>query len=249
MITYAIANNKGGVGKTTVAVNLAAAFAKKGHKTLLVDLDPQGNASIHLGIQPYGLPQTMRDVLLGTVALQDVIMATSIKNLDLAPSNLRLDDAEMSGAPGKEMALSIALDALEDQYAFVFIDCPPRLGLFTTNALVAAHHIILPIQVAHFALEGTSQVLWAIETVQKRFRRPDLDIAHVIPMMYRRTALANEILSEIKTHFGKKTTKYVAVNVAIDEASANGQPVIVYAPRSTGARAFVDIAQEILSHV
>lgn len=248
MVVFAVANNKGGVGKTTVAVNLAAVFAREGHRTLLVDLDPQGNACIHLGIQPYALEKTMREVMLGTADLCDVVLPCDVGGLDVAPSNLLLDDAEMSGAPGKEMILSLALESVADRYAFVVIDCPPRLGLFTTSALVAAHRVILPVQVAHFALEGTSQVLWAIETVQKRFRKQDLAISHVIPMMFRRTGLGTEILAEIQAHFKDKVTCPVPVNVAIDEASAHGQPVVVYAPKSTGAKAFDAIAQEILTH-
>lgn len=249
MVVYAVANNKGGVGKTTVAVNLASVFAREGHRTLLVDMDPQGNAGIHLGIEPYALKTTMREVMLGTAELSDVIVPSGVSNLDVAPANLLLDDAEMSGVPGKEMALSVALESVADRYAFAFVDCPPRLGLFTTGALVAARRVILPVQVAHFALEGTSQVLWAIETVQKRFRKPDLEIAHVIPMMFRRTGLALEILAEIQAHFKDRVTMPVPVNVAIDEASANGQPVVLFAPRSTGARVFEEIALEMLAHV
>lgn len=248
MVVYAVANNKGGVGKTTVAVNLSAVFAQEGHATLLVDLDPQGNAGIHLGIQPYTLEKTMRDVMLGTCDLSEVVVKSDVEKLDVAPANLLLDDAEMSGAPGKEMVLSVALESVASRYDFVVIDCPPRLGLFTTSALVAAQRVILPVQVAHFALEGTSQVLWAIETVQKRFRKGDLCISHVIPMMYRRTGLGDEILAEIKSHFQKKVTCPVPVNVAIDEASAHGQPVVVYAPKSAGARAFDTIAREILAY-
>ena len=246
MLVYAVANNKGGVGKTTATVNLAALCAREGHQTLVVDLDPQGNAGIHLGIPTYELERSMREVMLGTAELRSVIWETDFPNLDVAPANLLLDEIEMSSAPGKEMALNAALAGVADDYRFVFIDCPPRLGLFTTGAFVAADKVILPIQAAHFALEGTSQILWMLDMVRKRFAKTGLEIAKVIPMMYRKTTLATEILEEIRRHFEGKVTRPVPVNVAIDEASAQGKPLHYYAPRSKGAVVFEEIARELL---
>jgi chromosome partitioning protein len=248
MPVYAVANNKGGVGKTTVAVNLAATFAREGHPTLLIDLDPQGNAGIHLGIQTYELERSMRDVMLGTVDLASIIWESDFANLDIAPANLLLDEVEMSSAPGKEMALKAELDSVKSEYEYIFIDCPPRLGLFSTSALVASDKIILPIQAAHFALEGTSQILWMLDMVRKRFGKEGLEILRVIPMMYRRTSLADEIMEEIHKHFAGRVTRPVPVNVAIDEASAQGKPVVYYAPQSKGAQAFEEIARDLLDH-
>ena len=242
---YAFINNKGGVAKTTCAVNIAACLGKSGKKSLIIDLDPQGNASVHLGIPIYKLELSMKDVMLGEATLDDVIWETDFKLLDIAPSNLTLDEVEMGSAPGKEMALSVALKAMESHYDFIFIDCPPRLGIFTNSALIACDRVVIPIQTEYFALEGTSQVLWAIDLVRKRFGKMDLEISHVIPTLFRKTRIQREILSKIKSKFGEKMTDPVPQNVKIVEASANDQPVIYYDPKAVGAQSFRKLSREI----
>jgi chromosome partitioning protein len=243
---YAIVNNKGGVAKTTCAVNIAACLGQSGKKSLIIDLDPQGNASVHLGIPIYELELSIKDVMLGEVPIDDVVWETDFKNLDIAPSNLTLDEVEMGAAPGKEMALSVALKAMRSNYDFIFIDCPPRLGIFTNSALIACDRVIIPIQTEYFALEGTSQVLWAIDLVRKRFGKVDLEISHVIPTQFRKTRIQREIVSKIKNKFGDKTTEPVPQNIKIVEASANDQPIIYYDPKAAGAQAFRKLSKEIV---
>ena len=242
---YAIVNNKGGVAKTTCAVNIAACLGKSGKKSLIIDLDPQGNASAHLGIPIYELKLSMKEVMLGDVPIDDVVWETDFKNLDIAPSNLTLDEVEMGAAPGKEMALSVALKAMRTSYDFIFIDCPPRLGIFTNSALIACDKVIIPIQTEYFALEGTSQVLWAIDLVRKRFGKVDLEISHVIPTQFRKTRIQREIVSKIQKKFGGKTTEPVPQNIKIVEASANDQPIVYYDPKAAGSQAFRKLSQEI----
>lgn len=244
---YAFANNKGGCGKTTSAVNLAAVFARAGHPTLLVDIDPQGAASLHLGIEIYKLKQTIRDALLGNASLDEVIWASDFENLHIAPANLLLDDLEMTNTPGREFLLDAVLELIRDEYTYVLIDCPPRLGILTNNALVACDAVILPVHVAYFALEGTSQILNAIRLVRDRLQRSHLDIFRVIPTLYdSRTSLGREILASLRKHFEDKVTTPVPMNIKLDEASANAMPVIFYAPKSTGAQAYEQIGKEIL---
>jgi chromosome partitioning protein len=179
--------------------------------------------------------------------LNDVIWESDFPNLHIAPSNLLLDDLEMTNAPGREFLLDAALALLKEEYAYILIDCPPRLGILTSNALVACDAVILPIQVAYFALEGTSQILNAIRLVHDRLRRPDLEILRVIPTLYdSRTSLGKEILESIQKHFEGKVTTPVPKNVKLDEASANGMPAIFYAPTSAGAQAYEQIGKEIL---
>jgi len=243
---YAFVNNKGGVAKTTCAVNIAACLGKSGHKTLVIDLDPQGNASVHLGIPIYELELSMKDVMLGETAIDEVVWETDFKNLDIAPSNLTLDEVEIQGtAPGKEMALSVAIREMTSEYKFILIDCPPRLGIFTNSALVACDKVIIPIQTEYFALEGTSQVLWAVDLVRKRFGKKDLEISHVIPTQLRKTRIQREIVSSIQKKFGDKTTEPIPQNVKIVEASANDQPVIYYDPKAVGSQAFRKLSREI----
>jgi chromosome partitioning protein len=247
-MVFAFANNKGGCGKTTSAVNIGAVFAQAGHPTLLVDMDPQGAASLHLGIEIYKLQRTIADVLLGNVPLNDVLWQSDFHNLHVAPSNLLLDDLEMTNAPGREFLLDATLAPVKKEYAHILIDCPPRLGILTNNALIACDTVILPIQVAYFALEGTSQILNAIRLVHDRLRRPDLEILRVIPTLYdSRTSLGKEILASIQEHFGDKVTSPIPMNVKLDEASAKGTPAIFYAPTSTGAQAYEQIGKEILN--
>ncbi len=244
----AVANQKGGVGKTTTAVNLGACLADLGYRTLIVDLDPQGNASTGLGINTRELAVSMYDVLLNDTPLEDCIEGASVRNLFVAPASLDLAGAEIELVPAfsRELRLRTALEEVQADYDVVLIDCPPSLGLLTVNALAAATEVLVPIQCEYYALEGLGQLVHNVELVRSRLNRA-LEISAIVLVMYdARTRLAEDVATEVRTHFGSKVCRTVVPRtVRLSEAPSFGQPIIVFDPSSRGAIAYRELAKEV----
>ena len=244
----AVANQKGGVGKTTTAVNLGACLAELGYRVLVVDLDPQGNASTGLGINIRDLHGSMYDVILHDLPIEDCVEATSVRNLFCAPSSLDLAGAEIELVPAfsRELRLRKALDEVRDDYDFVLIDCPPSLGLLTVNGLAAAGEVVVPIQCEYYALEGLGQLLRNVNLVQKNLN-PVLEVSAIVLVMYdARTKLADQVVGEVREHFGAKVCKNVVPRtVRLSEAPSFGQPIIAFDPSSRGAIAYKELAKEV----
>lgn len=247
--TLAMANQKGGVGKTTTAVNLAAALALSGASVLLIDLDPQGNASTGLAVEhSLGTP-SMYDVLVDGASLAEISVETEeVPGLRVAPATIDLAGAEVELVPveGRERRLKEALAALKDRPDYTIIDCPPSLGLLTVNALVAAAEVAIPIQAEYYALEGLGQLLRNIELVQGHLN-PQLFVSTIMLTMYdARTRLAEQVAEEVRSHFGEIVLETVIPrSVRIAEAPSFGRPVLTYDPASRGAKAYLDVAREI----
>jgi chromosome partitioning protein len=244
----AVANQKGGVGKTTTAVNLGACLADLGYRVLIVDLDPQGNASTGVGINIRDLQGSMYDVILHDLSLEDCVEATSVRNLFCAPSSLDLAGAEIELVPAfsRELRLKRALDEVRDDYDFVLIDCPPSLGLLTVNALAAATEVVVPIQCEYYALEGLGQLLRNVNLVQKNLNQA-LEVSAIILVMYdARTKLADQVVTEVREHFGDKVCRHVVPRtVRLSEAPSFGQPIIAFDSSSRGAIAYKELAKEV----
>ena len=244
----AVANQKGGVGKTTTAVNVGAALAELGYRTLLVDLDPQGNASTGLGVEIRGIDTSMYHVIMHDVPLEDCVEATDVRNLFVAPASLDLAGAEIELVPAfsRETRLRRALEAVRDDYDYVLIDCPPSLGLLTVNGLAAAHEVMVPIQCEYYALEGLGQLLRNVDLVRRNLN-PSLEISTIVCVMYdRRTKLADNVVAEVREHFGDKVCRTMVPRaVRISEAPSFGQPIITFDPLSRGAIAYRDVAKEV----
>lgn len=244
----AVANQKGGVGKTTTAINLSAALADLGFRVLVVDLDPQGNATTGLGVNARNLELSIYDVLMHDAPIDDAIEATSVQNLFIVPTTIDLAGAEIELVPAmsRELKLRRALSKVEDEFDFVFIDCPPSLGLLTINALSAATEVLVPIQCEYFALEGLGQLLRNVALVQVNLN-PALEISGIVLTMYdARTKLADQVTKEIRSHFGDKVSRNVVPrSVRLSEAPSFGQPITVFDPTSRGAIAYRELAKEI----
>ncbi len=244
----AVTNQKGGVGKTTTAVNLCASLAEVGQRTLLVDMDPQGNAATGAGINPRVLDLSMYQVLLGAADMHDCIQPTEIENFAVAPARLEMSGAEIElvSAFSRELKLRHALQPLIDDYDYILIDCPPSLGLLTVNALSAATEILVPVQCEYYALEGLGQLLHNVDMVREGLN-PALVISAIVMVMYdARTRLAAEVVRDVRGHFGDRVCRVVIPrSVRLSEAPSVGQPVTVYAPSSRGTVAYRELAREI----
>ena len=244
----AIANQKGGVGKTTTAINLSTILAKRGKKVMLIDTDPQGNATSGLGIEKE-LELSTYDLLITDTPAEDIVKQTAIKNLDLCPSNMNLAGAEVQlvSMMSREQRMKEKLDVIKNQYDFILIDCPPSLGLITLNAFTAADSVLIPVQCEYYALEGLGQLLNTIELVRKHLNKNLYVEGAVLTMYDIRTNLANQVVKEVKRFFQNKVYKTVIPrNVRVSEAPSYGMPITVYDPKSKGARSYEKFAKEFL---
>jgi chromosome partitioning protein len=245
---FAVANQKGGVGKTTTTVNLGASLADLGYRVLVIDLDPQGNATTGLGIDARNFDTSIYDVILHDLPLEDCIEPTSIKNLFVAPATIDLAGAEIELVPtfSRELRLHRAVAAIRDDFQYIFIDCPPSLGLITVNGLAAATEVLVPIQCEYYALEGVGQLLKNVELVRGNLN-PTLQVTTIVLTMYdARTKLADQVVDEVRRHFGDAVCKTIVPrSVRVSEAPSFGQPVTVHDPSSRGAIAYRELAKEV----
>ena len=247
----AVANQKGGVGKTTTAVNLSACLGAQGKKVLLLDTDPQGNASSGLGIDKSQVEHSIYNVLIGDVSLKEAVIHTKFENLDLCPSNIELAGAEIElvSMEDRELLMKRAVAEVKSDYDFVIIDCPPSLGLITLNAFVCADTVLIPIQCEYYALEGLSQLMNTIRTV-KRSLNPDIDIEGVLLTMFdTRTNLSIQVADEVKKYYPKKVyATVIPRNVRISEAPSFGEPIHIYDKHSKGSDSYMELAKEVISN-
>lgn len=246
----AIFNQKGGVGKTTTNINLAACLAKKGKKILVLDIDPQGNTTSGLGIEKKALEKSSYDLMIeDDINAEDVILKTGVDNLDIIPANVSLSGAEVELAiiRGREKRLKKALNQVKEKYDFIFIDCPPSLGLLTINSLTAVDSVLIPIQCEFYALEGVAQLMNTIEIVRKNLNEKLYVQGVILSMFDGRTNLSVQVVEEVKKYFREKVYKTVIPrNVRLAEAPSYGLPIIEYDPKSKGAEAYREFADEFL---
>lgn len=247
----ALANQKGGVGKTTTSVNLGACLAETGQRVLLIDLDPQGNATSGLGVEKQNIKQSIYDVLINEVPIEDVIQETSHKGVDIAPTTIALSGAEveLTNLMARETRLKDAFGEIRQKYDFILIDCPPSLGLLTINAFTASDSILIPVQSEYYALEGLSQLLNTIKLVRKHFNS-QLKIEGVLLTMFdRRTNLGQQVNAEVKKFFGDQVyNTIIPRNVRLSEAPSHGLAIIDYDKNSTGAHVYQQLAKEVLAN-
>ncbi|MFD1707842.1 ParA family protein [Siminovitchia sediminis] len=243
-----IANQKGGVGKTTTSINLGACLAYIGKKVLIVDIDPQGNATSGAGIDKGDVNECVYDVLVDDADIKQVIQQTSVDNLSVVPSTIQLAGAEIELVPtiSREVRLKRALEEVKDQYDYILIDCPPSLGLLTINALTASDSVLIPVQCEYYALEGLSQLLNTVRLVQKHLNQDLMIEGVLLTMLDARTNLGLQVIQEVKKYFQNKVYQTVIPrNIRLSEAPSHGQPIIIYDPKSRGAEVYLELAKEV----
>ena len=247
----AIANQKGGVGKTTTSINLSAALAEKGKKVLVIDTDPQGNTTSGFGVDKNDLEDTIYELILGECSIHDCILKNVIENVSILPANVNLAAAEIEliGVERKEFILKGEVDFVKDQYDYIIIDCPPSLNALTINALTTADSVLVPIQCEYYALEGLSQLIHTVNLVKERLN-PDLDMEGVVFTMYdSRTNLSMQVVENVKNHLNQNVYNTVIPrNIRLAEAPSYGEPITVYDPKSAGAEAYLKLADEVIKH-
>ena len=250
MRSIALLNQKGGVGKTTTTANLGACLAMLGKKVLVIDMDPQANLSVHLGVDIHSLKYSVYDIITGDCKPCEVILNTKIQGLDIIPANIDLSGAEIElvGVVGRETVLKEYLGDMLDRYDYVLIDCPPSLGLLTLNVLTLVREIFIPLQTEFFALQGVSKLLDTHEVVRKRLNK-NLEITGIIFCMYTsRTRLCKEVIEKVKEHFAKDQVfdTVIRKNVKLSESPSHGKPIISYAPGSHGSEDYMSLAKEVV---
>ena len=246
----AIANQKGGVGKTTTAINLSASLAAKGQKVLVIDMDPQGNTTSGLGIDKNELENTVYELILGECSVEECLIKDVIENISVIPSNVNLAAAEIEliGVERKEYILKNEIDWVKDHYAFIIIDCPPSLSMLTVNAMTTADSVLVPIQCEYYALEGLSQLIHTVNLVRERLN-PTLDIEGILFTMFdSRTNLSNQVVENVKSHLSHHIYKtMIPRNIRLAEAPSYGMPIHLYDPKSSGAESYMALAEEVIA--